>query len=51
VSPKFQAQTSATFTVAAGDEDLGQNDVVYLSKVGKLLADLEEIRKPKEKFA
>jgi hypothetical protein len=51
VSPKLQAQTSATFTVPAGDDDSEPSNVVYLSKVGKLLADLEEIRKPKEKFA
>lgn len=50
VSPKFQAQTSATFTAPAED-DTGSNNVVYLSKVGKLLADLEEAPRLKERNA
>jgi len=44
VSPKFQAQTSATFTASASNEDLGSSNVVYISKVGKILADAEENR-------
>lgn len=51
VSPKLQAQTSATFTVPAGDDDSEPSNVVYLSKVGKILADLEEKRIPKKRSA
>jgi len=51
VSPKLQAQTSATFTIPAGDDDSEPSNVVYLSKVGKLLADLEEKRIPKKRSA
>jgi hypothetical protein len=50
VSPKFQAQTSATFTVP-GDDDLGSSNVIYLSKVGKMLADAEEAPRLKERNA
>jgi hypothetical protein len=50
VSPKFQAQTSATFTAAA-EEDIGPSNVVYLSKVGKLLAEAEEAPRLKERNA
>jgi hypothetical protein len=50
VSPKFQAQTSSTFTVAA-EEDIGPSNVVYLSKVGKLLAEAEEAPRLKERNA
>jgi hypothetical protein len=50
VSPKFQAQTSATFT-APGDDSVESSNVVYLSKVGKMLADAEEINTPTEKTA
>jgi len=50
VSPKFQALTSAKFTAPSHD-DLEPSNVVYLSKVGKMLADAEEIHRPKEKNA
>jgi len=50
VSPKFQAQTSATFTTP-GEDDIESSNVVYLSKVGKMLADAEEIHRPKERIA
>jgi hypothetical protein len=50
VSPKFQALTSAKFTAPSHD-DLEPSNVVYLSKVGKMLADAEEIHRPKEKSA
>lgn len=42
VSPKLQAQTSATFTAPAAENDIEPSNVVYLSKVGKMLADAEE---------
>jgi hypothetical protein len=48
VSPKFQAQTSATFTTP-GDDDIGPSNVVYLSKVGKMLADAEETQVPRRR--
>jgi hypothetical protein len=41
VSPKLVQKTSASF-VTAGDEDASDGNVIYLSKVGKLLADAEE---------
>jgi len=52
VSPKFQAKTAAAFTLPSEDvEDTEPSNVVYLSKVGKMLADAEEIHRPKEKNA
>lgn len=42
VSPKLQAQTSATFTTPAAEDDIEPSNVIYLSKVGKMLADAEE---------
>jgi hypothetical protein len=42
VSPKLQAKTSATFTAPGQDDLSSSSNVVYLSKVGKLLADAEE---------
>lgn len=46
ISPKLQAKTAAGFTAPSiddeGDEDMG--NVVYLSKLGKVLADSEERR-------
>jgi len=51
VSPKLQAQTSATFTVPGDDDDLGSSNVIYLSKVGKMLADAEEAPRLKERNA
>lgn len=46
ISPKLQAKTAAGFTAPSiddeGDEDTG--NVVYLSKLGKVLADSEERR-------
>jgi hypothetical protein len=50
VSPTFQSRTAATFT-APGDEDMQASNVIYLSKLGKMLADSEELHKPKEKIA
>lgn len=50
VSPRFQALTSAKFTAPSHD-DLEPSNVVYLSKVGKMLADAEETHRPKEKSA
>jgi hypothetical protein len=52
VSPKFQAKTAAAFTLPSEDvEDTEPSNVVYLSKVGKMLADAEETHRPKEKNA
>jgi hypothetical protein len=54
ISPKLQVKTSATFTAPSeyGDLDDENSNVIYLSKVGKLLADAEENNyKPKEKQA
>jgi hypothetical protein len=43
VSPKLQAQTSASFVAPSVDEeDEDSNKIIYLSKVGKVLADSEE---------
>lgn len=50
ISPKFQAQTSATFTMAGDDEEHLSN-VIYLSKLGKILADLEEVTEKKRNNA
>jgi len=43
ISPKFQSKTSASFTLG-GDEDLQSSNVIYLSKLGKILAESEEIK-------
>ena len=48
LSPKFQARTSATFTAPADGDEGTTSNVIYLSKVGKLLADAEETRQPKK---
>lgn len=48
VSPKLQVRTSAEFTVPGEEKIEPSNNVVYLSRVGKLLADAEEIHKPKK---
>jgi hypothetical protein len=52
VSPKLQSQTSATFQAPprADDEERIEN-IVYLSKVGKLLADAEENTNKEKKYA
>lgn len=50
VSPKLQSQTAAFFTLP-GDDELQSNNVIYLSKLGKMLADFEETPRPKEKRA
>jgi hypothetical protein len=50
VSPKLESQTSATFTFASDDEEKIEN-IVYLSKVGKLLADAEEKSNKEKKYA
>ena len=50
VSPKLQSQTAAFFTLP-GDDELQSNNVVYLSKLGKILADFEETPRPKRKRA
>jgi hypothetical protein len=43
ISPKLQSKTSAQFTVPTEDsEDIKENNIVYMSRVGKLLADFEE---------
>jgi len=42
ISPKLQAQTSASFVAPSADAEESDTKVVYLSKVGKLLADVEE---------
>jgi len=42
VSPKLEAGTSAKFLAPADEVEKDLSDTVYLSKVGKLLADLEE---------
>ena len=44
VSPKLQASTSAVFTVPSEDveDDDDINNIVYFSKLGKILADNEE---------
>ena len=45
VSPKLQANTSSTFTPGGDDvEEMKESNVVYLSKLGKMLADAEEMR-------
>jgi hypothetical protein len=50
ISPKFQAQTAATFTAPGEDgSSMEPSNVVYLSKVGKMLADAEEINRPEKK--
>lgn len=52
ISPRFQAKTAAVFTLPSVDvEDAAPSNVVYFSKVGKMLADAEETRRPKEKSA
>lgn len=50
VSPKLQSQTAAFFTLP-GDDELQSNNVIYLSKLGKILADFEETPRPKGKRA
>jgi hypothetical protein len=50
VSPKLQSQTAAFFTLP-GDDELQSNNVIYLSKLGKMLADFEETPRPKGKAA
>ena len=45
VSPKFQSQTAAKFDVAGTDmepDSKSKDNVIYLSKLGKLIADSEE---------
>ena len=44
VSPKLQASTSAGFTVPSEDveDDDNINNIIYFSKLGKILADNEE---------
>ncbi len=43
ISPKLNVKTSATFAAEPKlIEDVGAEDMVYLSKVGKMLADFEE---------
>lgn len=50
VSPKLQSQTAAFFTLP-GDDELQSSNVIYLSKLGKMLADFEETPRPKGKAA
>jgi hypothetical protein len=42
VSPKLEAETAASFLSPAEDVEKDLSETVYLSKVGKLLADFEE---------
>ena len=42
VSPKLQAKTAAVFDMP-GDDEVGSENVIYLSKLGKMLADSEEV--------
>jgi hypothetical protein len=42
VSPKLETQTSAGFSAPSEDLEKDLSNTVYLSKVGKLLADFEE---------
>ena len=46
ISPKLQAKTAANFTLPSEDVEVDEDtsNVVYLSKVGKALADSEERR-------
>lgn len=45
ISPKLQAKTAAAFTAPAiDDEDDDTSNIIYLSKLGKVLADSEERR-------
>ena len=50
VSPKLQAQTAAIFDMP-GDDEVSSENVIYLSKLGKMLAETEETFGPKEKSA
>jgi hypothetical protein len=46
ISPKLQAKTSSQFTVPTEDaEDIKDSKIVYMSRVGKVLADFEERKK------
>jgi len=51
VSPKLDSKTTATFVDPSVDEEEKVENIVYLSKVGKLLADAEEISKKEKKYA
>ena len=42
VSPKFEQKTSAIFTAPAQEIEEQATNVIYLSKLGKLLADMED---------
>ena len=44
VSPRLQAGTAATFTAASTmlEDDQETSELIYLSKLGKILADNEE---------
>lgn len=42
VSPKFESKTASGFSSAAEDLEVDVSSSVYLSKVGKLLADMEQ---------
>jgi hypothetical protein len=43
VSPKYQQKTSASFTEPGMEiEEDEKSNVIYLSKLGKMLADFEE---------
>ena len=44
VSPRLENKTAATFDVPGDDIEENQEKMVYLSKVGKMLADFEERR-------
>lgn len=45
ISPRLETKTSASFEIPGNDAEEEKENVVYLSKVGKLLADFEERRK------
>jgi hypothetical protein len=49
ISPKLQNKTSAQFTVPSSDsediKDIEDSNIVYMSRVGKVLADFEERKK------
>jgi hypothetical protein len=46
ISPKLQAKTAASFTLPSEDVEVDDDtsNIVYLSKLGKVLADSEERR-------
>ena len=42
ISPRLEQRTSSTFCAPADDVAYDKTDTVYLSKLGKMLADVEE---------